>query len=46
VLLTYIVVAFEGILLFDTEVPSGLVPQFLVAEFDARESSGEHTLTR
>ena len=24
-----IVIAFEGILVFDTEVPSGLVPQFL-----------------
>jgi hypothetical protein len=36
VLLTCIVIAFEGISVFDTEVPSGLVPQFLVAEFDAR----------
>jgi len=36
VLLTYIVIAFEGILVFDIEVPSGLVPQYLVAEFDAR----------
>jgi len=37
-LLAYIVIAFEGILEFDTEVPSALcfVPQFLVAEFDAR----------
>ena len=35
-LLTYIVIAFEGILVFGTEVPSGLVPQFLIAEFDAR----------
>ena len=33
---TYIVIAFEGILVFDTEVPSGLMPQCLVAEFDAR----------
>ena len=32
-LLVYIVIDFEGILVFDTEVPSGLVPQFLVAEF-------------
>ena len=37
VLLTYIVIAFGGILVFNTEVPStGLVPQILVAEFDAR----------
>jgi len=36
VLLAYIVIAVEGILVFDTEVPSGLVPQFLVVEFDAR----------
>jgi len=36
VLSTYIVIAFEGISVFDTEVPSGLVPQFLIAEFDAR----------
>ena len=35
-LLTCVGIAFEGILVFDTEVPSGLVPQFLVAEFDAR----------
>ena len=31
-----VIIAFEGILVFDTEVPSGLVPQCLVAEFDAR----------
>ena len=35
-LLTDILIAFEGILVFDTEVPSVLVPQFLIAEFDAR----------
>ena len=35
-LLVYIVIDFEGILVFDTGVPSGLVPQFSVAEFDAR----------
>ena len=35
-LLVYIVIDCEGILVFDTEVPSGLVPQFSVAEFDAR----------
>ena len=35
-LLTCIVIAFEGILVFDTEVPSGLMPQCLVAEFDAQ----------
>ena len=31
-LLTYIVAAFGGILVFGTEVPSGLVPQMLVAK--------------
>jgi len=38
VLLTYIYIvnAFEGTLVFDTEVPSGLVLQLLVAEFDGR----------
>jgi hypothetical protein len=44
VLLTCVGIAFEGILVFDTEVPSGLVPQFLVAEFVLEESFGKPTM--
>ena len=40
-LLTYIVIAFEGILVFDTEVPSGLVPQFQLLSLTLEESFGE-----
>ena len=43
-LLTYIVIAFEGVLVFDTEVPSGLVPQFQLLSLTLEESFGEHTM--
>jgi hypothetical protein len=33
---TYIIIAFGGILVFATEVPSGLLLRLLVAEIDAR----------
>jgi len=46
VLLTYIYIvnAFEGTLVFDTEVPSGLVPQFQLLSLTLEESFGEPTM--